>query len=507
MEYNTDEVCSAAETQQAARGQGAPPPPIMPLPQGNINPLIQHNSGRCTRSIYCQKPAGHPGFCQRTPGAGRGRRTGGAAASRPATAPATAAAAAAAPGSSNNNTATTGYARPKRRFSAEDVRVTSKRSRRPTAKATSTAYRLSTEEEDQSYSELESDDESDWEQEERMNRILSHSHLANAAAPSAAAAHTGNHHGNGDHHHQQHSQYHSHQHQHSQRMQQHNSSGGGDVSGGGGGGGSRGHPHPTTSGASHHDTPPPEMDPSGPPIFVMAPDMNAPPQMPPHLRSPLRPSMIARQTSVTSPSPSLPHAASLASNGSLPLPQPPLPAPQSVLPLQPGAALGGLAAPSVATAAAGGGVSKNGSILPGIAALSVPEPVIAPTLHVLGVDGAAAVGGGARAQGTINGKPPTTTTTNNTTAATLPTAVVPHVSHRLPPALSLQSHGSSSLMMSGHVPPLTVPLFGGPPPANAPIGMPTHVVTSPHPSEFDCMSFLNTNNNFIGGGASGGGGK
>jgi hypothetical protein len=31
------------------------------------NPLISQNAGRCARSEYCNKPAGHPGFCTRTP--------------------------------------------------------------------------------------------------------------------------------------------------------------------------------------------------------------------------------------------------------------------------------------------------------------------------------------------------------------------------------------------------------------------------------------------------------
>ena len=77
VEYNTEEVCSAAESQQAARagGQSAAVntslPAIMP---GSINPLIQKNSGRCTRSVHCNKPAGHPGFCMRTPAAAKGKK-------------------------------------------------------------------------------------------------------------------------------------------------------------------------------------------------------------------------------------------------------------------------------------------------------------------------------------------------------------------------------------------------------------------------------------------------
>lgn len=77
IEFNTIEVCSAAESQQAARAGGQTPavntalPAILP---GSINPLIQQNSGRCTRSIHCNKPAGHPGFCMRTPASARGKK-------------------------------------------------------------------------------------------------------------------------------------------------------------------------------------------------------------------------------------------------------------------------------------------------------------------------------------------------------------------------------------------------------------------------------------------------
>jgi len=77
VEYNTEEVCSAAESQQAARAGGQSTavntslPAIMP---GSINPLIQKNSGRCTRSVHCNKPAGHPGFCMRTPAAAKGKK-------------------------------------------------------------------------------------------------------------------------------------------------------------------------------------------------------------------------------------------------------------------------------------------------------------------------------------------------------------------------------------------------------------------------------------------------
>ena len=100
VEYNTDEVCSAAETQMAARGPGGSSSPLVSsvgfgtvgaagaLPGGPLgltpasaNPLIQHNDGRCTRSEYCNKPAGHPGFCLRKP---PGSGIGGASARHPA---------------------------------------------------------------------------------------------------------------------------------------------------------------------------------------------------------------------------------------------------------------------------------------------------------------------------------------------------------------------------------------------------------------------------------------
>ena len=79
VEFNTDEVCTAAETQQAARvGSGGGPSFQSPMPQGSPNLLVQRNSGRCTRSEFCSKPAGHPGFCTRTAaGAAAAARKGG----------------------------------------------------------------------------------------------------------------------------------------------------------------------------------------------------------------------------------------------------------------------------------------------------------------------------------------------------------------------------------------------------------------------------------------------
>lgn len=80
IEFNTDEVCTAAESQQAARagGQSAVNKSLPAIRPGSINPLVKHNSGRCTRSVHCNKPAGHPGFCMRTPASNRGqKKTGG----------------------------------------------------------------------------------------------------------------------------------------------------------------------------------------------------------------------------------------------------------------------------------------------------------------------------------------------------------------------------------------------------------------------------------------------
>ena len=79
VEFNTDEVCAAAESQQAARagGQSAVNTSLPAIRPGSINPLVKHNSGRCTRSVHCNKPAGHPGFCMRTPASNRGKKSGG----------------------------------------------------------------------------------------------------------------------------------------------------------------------------------------------------------------------------------------------------------------------------------------------------------------------------------------------------------------------------------------------------------------------------------------------
>lgn len=80
IEFNTDEVCAAAESQQAARagGQSAVNKSLPAIRPGSINPLVKHNSGRCTRSVHCNKPAGHPGFCMRTPASNRGQKKAGA---------------------------------------------------------------------------------------------------------------------------------------------------------------------------------------------------------------------------------------------------------------------------------------------------------------------------------------------------------------------------------------------------------------------------------------------
>ncbi|KAL6780515.1 hypothetical protein ACKKBF_B12805 [Auxenochlorella protothecoides x Auxenochlorella symbiontica] len=87
VEVNTAEVRGAAESQQAARvgqvpggaaagGGGVPgggeagedgaPARAPVLAPGAANPLVQANAGRCARSPFCNKPAGHPGFCTRT---------------------------------------------------------------------------------------------------------------------------------------------------------------------------------------------------------------------------------------------------------------------------------------------------------------------------------------------------------------------------------------------------------------------------------------------------------
>lgn len=76
VEFNTDDVCTAAESQQAARagGQASVNSSLPAIRPGSINPLVKQNSGRCTRSVHCNKPAGHPGFCMRTPASSRGKK-------------------------------------------------------------------------------------------------------------------------------------------------------------------------------------------------------------------------------------------------------------------------------------------------------------------------------------------------------------------------------------------------------------------------------------------------
>ncbi|GAB4819069.1 hypothetical protein N2152v2_006115 [Parachlorella kessleri] len=90
IEYNTDEVCNAAETQAAARPGQAGHSPLVPGALGigklaGANPLISQNAGRCARSEFCNKPAGHPGFCTRTAAGGRprGRTADSTRSSRP----------------------------------------------------------------------------------------------------------------------------------------------------------------------------------------------------------------------------------------------------------------------------------------------------------------------------------------------------------------------------------------------------------------------------------------
>ena len=195
VEYNTEEVCAAAESQQAARGQASPLPPSPLLPpvaltmsSTSINPLIQHNAGRCTRSEYCNKPAGHPGFCMRTPGGAAGRSGGGRGGRRGGGSATHASYHHHAPrpppphphqsGFSNasaGNVAAVPTSHPLRRPSLEDIKRASSlgaKKAKSNSKAISTAYRLSTEEEDNAErSELdESDSDSDWGEEER-NRL------------------------------------------------------------------------------------------------------------------------------------------------------------------------------------------------------------------------------------------------------------------------------------------------------------------------------------------------
>lgn len=418
VEYNTDEVCSAAETQQAARGQGAPAPPL-PLPQGSapagMNPLIQHNSGRCTRSEHCNKPAGHPGFCMRTPAAGRGRRPGANAPRPPPV-------------------AAEPVLLPKRKPSIEDI-MRAKRRRRPTAKATSSSYRLSTEEEDNSYSEMdESDEDSDWGDEERTKLAMA------VAAPSEGPS---------------------------------------GVSGDGGGNNSG--PQGPYQGPAFT----PDMDPAGPRIFQMAPDMNAHPY---GMRSPfIRP--LARQNSSMQPSSSGAASPSLGSAGDAPLPNVPLAAPtqSNMQQGQPG---------SIELMSSGPSPPALGDLLPDVPALSLPEPMAAPTLPSIGGVDALPASGVAGGPGGDNG-------INNGTAGG---GGQPGSS--FPPQFMLQAHQG---MLP--VPQLSVPLFGGPPPANAPgVSLPggigaaggggvggalgLHQHGADHGTDFDCMSFLNNNNIF-----------
>jgi len=463
VEYNTDEVCSAAETQQAARGQGTPTPPVQ-LPQGcpapaGINPLIQQNSGRCTRSEYCNKPAGHPGFCMRTPGAAARAGRKGTHAPRPPLAQQQKQ-----DGSIGGVGAVTLPA--KRAPSAGDIRKWNKRARKPSQKATSTSYRLSTEEEDGSYDEFgESDEDSDWGEEDR-NRLAQIVSSGNGNLKNA----------------------HSHSHRHRQ------------------------------GGRLTEATPPPDMDPSVPPIFVMAPDVNAPPQMPPHLRSPLRPSILSRQASMPSPGGpnSMQHAASMGSQGSLPVPLPPLPAPGAgeigrEIAVGPG---------SGCAAAAGGGqqhIQQPGAVgvtsLPRVPELCLPAPMGVNTAApaVAAAQNAAEDSGGDE---DFSGRP-------SSAAIPPPAAAVSN---------SLNQHHQGLLP----VPHLSVPLFGGPPPAHAPgVQVPASAPAAPQVSggagggapttaatasdadagaatatvsetsaenavpvnDFDCMSFLTGNNN------------
>jgi hypothetical protein len=242
----------------------------------------------------------------------------------------------------------------------------------------------------------------------------------------------------------------------------------------------------------------------------MAPDVHAPPPMPPHLRSPLRPSILSRQASMPSAmSPggpgSMQHAASMGSQGSLPLPMPPLPAPGAGAGVSNG--LGGIAVgPGNGCAAAAGGhlqqhlqQPNNGAVamasLPSVPDLCLPEPV-----------------------GVVN----TTTTTQPASEAGAGAGGRPPLAPPVPATNYLMQQHQGMLP----VPHLSVPLFGGPPPAHAPgvhLGAPPapHVSAGPTttattasdadaggptatasgasagngpvPNDFDCMSFLTGN--------------
>ena len=373
-----------------------------------------------------------------------------------------------------------------------------KRRRRPTAKATSSSYRLSTEEEDNSYSEMdESDEDSDWGEEERTK-------LAMAVAVPNTNAGTG---GIGD---------------------------------------NANFPHGTFQGPAFT----PDMDPAGPPIFQMAPDMNAYAY---GMRSPfIRP--MARQASSMQPSSSGAASPSLGSAGDLPMPNQPLPAPTRQVSIQSGGQQQqqqqhGVIAPTDHLLSSGPAPAL-GDLLPDVPALSLPEPVGAPTTlpSLGGVDtlpGSNAIGGACLVGGPGSTPPGNLTTGNVGNGGVAPGGDQGRGKGTTTTGGSggLGSFTSPSFMLQSHqgmipIPQLSVPLFGGPPPATAPgINMPSggaaganeaglpgigggagagalngllgsgllgrqgggdHVL-----SDFDCMSFLNNTNffnNSMGGG-------
>lgn len=277
VEYNTQEVCSAAESQQAARAGGQTTvnntlPAIMP---GSINPLIQKNSGRCIRSVHCNKPAGHPGFCMRTPGsskpkkpATRGRGRGRGRGKRPV---------AFRPHQQDRSL----YYQ-STEASEEDDEDHSNEDSAAEAEPGSARYRRS----------------SDWSGGE--DDLYRRGGVLTPRFPNSSYDYFGN--------------------KHDLEEEEGNL---GELSAQKSGGKEL-HQFPPTSRNNiqlpkYPLPPPPELGPGVPPIFVMAQDANAP-QQPSQLRSPLRPSILGRQqqqqhgeiNSTQGPIPQSPSAAAIA---------------------------------------------------------------------------------------------------------------------------------------------------------------------------------------------------
>lgn len=418
VEFNTEEVCNAAETQQAARAAGLGggiTPAITPGTHAGINPLIQHNSGRCTRSEYCNKPAGHPGFCMRTPGHGRGRRPGSQvqAAPRPPSA-----------------------ATAKRLPSFDDV-GRPKRSRRPSMKASS-SYGVETDNTDEeadhvdaAYSEFDQKED----EEEVMHPISPHANAMYHDDDEDATEGAMN-------------------------ALEHYPTSGRDMPK------QQSLPLPA---AATTATPPPEPGPSVPPIFVMAPDQFAPPQMPPHVRSPLRPSLLAKQHSLPLPPAPRPHHTDSAAS---------LPAMASMPSLgMDGAGLGGAGATAAALGDPGSALPLGA--LPPTLPLSVPHPNQA-------VDVAAFLANHSPPEGANGAK------------AHLPQGLalpLPVQAPTLPEAPGVEAaggpDGTDGSPAGGHahaaLPAAPLPLFGAPPPPHAPGLAGGH---HSEQAEFDYMSFL-----------------